>query len=47
MPRQRRKYTPEFKVEAVKLVTQQGYSVAEPCVYFFWGVPVLPPPSIQ
>ena len=29
MPRQRRKYTPEFKVEAVKLVTEQGYSVAE------------------
>ena len=29
MARQRRKYTPEFKVEAVKLVTEQGYSVAE------------------
>ena len=29
MPRQRRKYTREFKVEAVKLVTEQGYSVAE------------------
>jgi|SRR5829696_4937434 len=29
MSRQRRKYTREFKVEAVKLVTEQGYSVAE------------------
>jgi transposase len=29
MPRARRTYTPEFKTEAVKLVTQQGYSVAE------------------
>jgi transposase len=29
MARQRRKYTAEFKVEAVKLVTQKGYSVAE------------------
>ena len=29
MPRTRRTYTPEFKVEAVKLVTEQGYSVAE------------------
>jgi len=29
MPRQRRKYTREFKVEAVKLITEQGYSVAE------------------
>ena len=29
MPRTRRIYTPEFKVEAVKLVTEQGYSVAE------------------
>jgi transposase len=29
MPRQRRKYTREFKVEAVKLVTEKGYSVAE------------------
>src|SRR5436305_15007054 len=28
-PRQRRSYTREFKVEAVKLVTQKGYSVAE------------------
>src|SRR5919201_5555438 len=29
MPRTRRIYTPEFKAEAVKLVTEQGYSVAE------------------
>jgi len=29
MPRTRRTYTPEFKVEAVKFVTEQGYSVAE------------------
>ena len=29
MPRTRRTYTPEFKAEAVKLVTEQGYSVAE------------------
>ena len=29
MARTRRTYTPEFKVEAVKLVTEQGYSVAE------------------
>ena len=29
MARKRRLYTPEFKAEAVKLVTQQGYSVAE------------------
>ena len=29
MARQRRKYTAEFKVEAVKLVTEKGYSVAE------------------
>ena len=28
MPRPRRTYTPEFKAEAVKLVTEQGYSVA-------------------
>ncbi len=27
--RRRRTYTPEFKTEAVKLVTEQGYSVAE------------------
>jgi transposase len=29
MARSRRTYTPEFKTEAVKLVTEQGYSVAE------------------
>ena len=29
MARPRRAYTPEFKTEAVKLVTEQGYSVAE------------------
>ena len=29
MARQRRSYTDEFKVEAVKLVTEKGYSVAE------------------
>src|ERR1700724_3346460 len=29
MSRSRRTYTPEFKAEAVKLVTEQGYSVAE------------------
>ena len=29
MPRSRHTYTPEFKTEAVKLVTLQGYSVAE------------------
>jgi transposase len=29
MARRRRTYTPEFKAEAVKLVTAQGYSVAE------------------
>ncbi len=29
MARKRRTYTPEFKAEAVKLVTVQGYSVAE------------------
>jgi transposase len=29
MPRTRRTYTPEFKIEAVKLVTEKGYSVAE------------------
>ena len=27
--RKRRKYTSEFKAEAVKLVTEQGYSLAE------------------
>lgn len=31
MARRRRSYTSEFKVEAVKLVTEQGYSVAEAC----------------
>jgi len=29
MARKRRRYTPEFKAEAVKLVTEKGYSVAE------------------
>ena len=29
MAKKRRSYTPEFKAEAVKLVTEQGYSVAE------------------
>ena len=29
MPKPRRKHTREFKVEAVKLVTEKGYSVAE------------------
>jgi transposase len=29
MARTRRIYTPEFKAQAVKLVTEQGYSVAE------------------
>ena len=29
MARQRRSYTSEFKVEAVKLVTEKNYSVAE------------------
>jgi transposase len=29
MARKRRTYTPEFKAEAVKLVTEKGYSVAE------------------
>jgi transposase len=29
MARKRRTYTPEFKAEAVNLVTQKGYSVAE------------------
>jgi transposase len=29
MAKSRRVYTPEFKVEAVKLVTEKGYSVAE------------------
>ena len=29
MARHRRTYTSEFKIEAVKLVTEQGYSIAE------------------
>src|ERR1700719_4382322 len=29
MARTRRTYTPEFKAQAVQLVTEQGYSVAE------------------
>ena len=29
MARTRHTYTPEFKAQAVKLVTEQGYSVAE------------------
>ena len=29
MAKKRRTYAPEFKTEAVKLVTEQGYSVAE------------------
>src|SRR5436309_14072627 len=29
MARQRRSYTREYKVEAVKLITEKGYSVAE------------------
>jgi len=29
MARSRRTYTPQFKTEAVKLVTEQGYSFAE------------------
>ncbi len=29
MARQRRTYTDEFKIEAVKLVTEKGFSVAE------------------
>ena len=29
MARKRRVYTPEFKAEAVKLVTDKGYSLAE------------------
>jgi len=29
MARQRRSYTREFKVEALKLVTEKGYSLAE------------------
>ena len=29
MAKKRRSYTPEFKAEAVKLVTERGYSLAE------------------
>jgi transposase-like protein len=29
MARRRRTYTPEFKVQAVRLVTEHGYSIAE------------------
>jgi transposase len=29
MAKRRRTYTPEFKAEAVRLVTEQGYSIAE------------------
>ena len=29
MARQRRSYSREFKVEAIKLITEKGYSVAE------------------
>jgi len=29
MPERRRKYTVEFKRDAVKLVTEQGYAIAE------------------
>jgi transposase len=29
MARKRRVYTPEFKAEAVKIVTEKGYSIAE------------------
>ena len=29
MAKPRRTFTPEFKAEAVKLVTEQGYSIAE------------------
>jgi transposase len=29
LARKRRTYTPEFKAEAVRLITEQGYSVAE------------------
>lgn len=31
MKKQRRYFSPEFKAEAVKLVTEQGYSVAQAC----------------
>ena len=29
MPKKRRSYTREFKVEAIKLITEKGYSVVE------------------
>ena len=29
MARKRRSYTPEFKAEAIRLVTEKGYSIAE------------------
>ena len=38
MARKRRTYTPEFKAEAVKLVTDKGYSVAEAAQI---GVPLM------
>lgn len=31
MKKSRRYFTPEFKAEAVKLVTERGYSVAQAC----------------
>ena len=31
MKKQRRSFTPEFKLEAVSLVTEKGYSVTEAC----------------
>ena len=31
MKRQRRSFTPEFKLEAASLVLDQGYSVSEAC----------------
>lgn len=31
------RYTPEFKVEAVKQVTEKGYSVAEVAIRFYGG----------
>src|SRR2546428_227522 len=41
MARQRRKYTSEFKVEAVKLITEKGYSVAEAARSLDVGEPLL------
>ena len=29
MNRKRRRYTPEFKIESVQLITEAGYSIAE------------------